>query len=137
MSLQDLIDKFSLSNELLDVSLSEEDLTGVSKIIDDHTIPLGPELGLTPEEMAAISLGHPRKTSRIMDDCKAVDPEPGLTSDEMTAISLEQPQSLGVLKKWKQVSAWKATYRKLIEALLKCSRADLANKMCELLAHGK
>ena len=36
-----------------------------------------------------------------------------------------------------QISAWKATYRKLIEALLKCGREDIAKKVGELLAQSK
>ena len=33
--------------------------------------------------------------------------------------------------------AWKASYCTLINALLKCIRADCAQKLCKLLAQGK
>lgn len=103
--LQDLREKLQLSDDHLDARVSDEHLREVSRITHDHET-LGPELGLTPDEMTAI-------------------------------ISSEQPQRLAVLRKWKQISAWKATYRKLIEALLKCGRADIAKKVGELLAQSK
>lgn len=107
ISLQDVRKRFQLSDELLDTSLSEEYLREASRVIDNHET-LGPELGLTPAEMTAIS----------------------------SEKNVENQRS-AVLRKWKQKLAWTATYRKLIEAFLKCSRADLAQKVCELLAQGK
>ena len=106
ISLQDLIKRFQLSDDLLDASLSDEHVRDVSRIIADHKI-LGPELGLTSAEMTAIN---------------------------------QQPlehQRFAMLEKWKQKFDWTATYRKIIEALLRCSRADLARQVCELLAPGK
>ena len=107
ISLQDLIERFQLSNDQLNASLCEEQLREASRIVADHET-LGPELGLTP--------------------------------DEMTAISSEKTLQLkrsAVLRKWKQKYAWMANYRTLVEALLNCSRADLAQEVCEVLVQSK
>jgi len=107
ISLQDLIEKFQLSKDQLDAGLGEEQLREAARIVADHET-LGLELGLTPDEMTAISS---EKTLQL--------------------------QRSAVLRKWKQKSAWMANYRTLIEALLKCSRADLAQEVCEVLVQGK
>ena len=54
ISLPDLIERFRLSKYQLDTRLGEEQLTEVARIVADHEI-LGPELGLTDDEMTAIS----------------------------------------------------------------------------------
>ena len=107
ISLQNLIERYTLSDELLDETVSKEHVKEASRVIDDHEI-LGPELGLSAAQMAAI--------------------------DQKQAPEL---QRVAMLKKWKQKFAWKATYRMLIEALLKCSRADLAQQLCEWLVQSK
>ena len=107
ITLQDLIGRFHLSDELLGSNPSDEYLWNVSKIIDDHEV-LGHELGIPLPEMSVIA------------------------SEKNV-----QLQRSAMLRKWKQRSAWKATYRKLIEAFLKCSRADLAQKACEMLPKRK
>lgn len=106
ISLQDLIERFQLSNDLLDASLSDEHLRDVSRIIADPKI-LGPELELTSGEMTDVNQ-QPAEHRRF-----------------------------AMLEKWKQKFDWKATYRKIVEALLRCSRADLARQVCELLAPRK
>ena len=108
ISLQELQDKFRLSQAQLDAELSNEDLAEVSSIIAGHEM-LGPVLGLTSDDMDAIS-----------------QQKAGL-----------QNQRLTMLRIWKQKRAWKASYRMLIKALLKCNRADCAQKMCQLLAQSK
>ena len=108
ISLQDVMDKLHLSQDQLDKEVSEEHLTEASNIIDDHEV-LGPRLGLTEQEMTAID--RDAKTHDL--------------------------KKKAMLKKWKQKNAWRATYRTLTEALLKCSRADRAQDVCELLAHSK
>jgi len=96
------------------------------------------DLQLSKDQLdAEVRKEHLSELSRIIDDHETLGPELGLTTDEMTAISSEQLQTLAVLRKWKQVFVWKATYRKLIEALLKCCRADLAKEVGELLARSK
>lgn len=75
-----------------------------------------------------VSDDHLKEMSRIIDDRESVGLVLGLTPQEMTEI---------VLTKWKQKFVWKATYHTLIEALLKCSRADHAQDVCVLLASSK
>ena len=108
ISLQDLIEKYQLSLHQLDEEVSEEHLRDVSRIIDDHEI-VGPELGLSDAEMTA------------------------LNADGRT----HQLKKMEMLRKWRQKSVWKATYRRLIEALLHCGRGNHAQKVCELLAPSK
>ena len=104
ISLQDVIDRFHLPQYLLDKEVSEEHLRKISRIIAHHEI-VGPELGLTSQEMTTIS------------------------SD----VNKQELQKIEMLKKWKQKYIWNATYRKLIEAFLNCGRADHARDVCELL----
>ena len=106
--LGDLSERYHLSQDLLDKELSEEHLKEVSIIIADHEI-VGPELGLTETEIAAINCD-------------------GSTQDL---------RKLEMLRRWKRKCLWKATYRILTEALLKCNRADHARRVCELLAQSK
>ena len=104
ISVEDLIEKYTLSQDLLDQEVSEEHLKEVSRIIEDPEI-VGPELGLTPPEMTTVSSNARSK----------------------------ELQRAAMLTKWKQTHAFKATYKKLIKALLKCHRADHAQRVCELL----
>ena len=108
ISLQSLIDKFPLSQDLLEKEITEEHLREVSRIIDDHDI-VGSELGLSEPDMSAIN-----------SDAK---------NHELRRIKM--------LRKWKQMFAHEATYRKLIEALLKCRRGKIAQNVCELLVQSK
>ena len=88
---------------------------------------------------ASLSDEHLRDVSRIIADQKSLGSELGLTLADMTTINQQPPehQRLAMLEKWKQKFDWTATYRKIIDALLKCSRADLARQVCELLAPRK
>jgi len=108
ISLQGLIDKFELSEDLLRNELSEEHLNEASRIIDDHEI-VGYELGLAEAEMTAINADA----------------------------SKQELRRKVMLRRWKRKYALKATYRKFIEVLLRCSRADQATELCKLLAQGK
>ena len=109
ISLQDLIDRFHLSQDQLNEEVSTEHLREVFKNIEDHEI-VGLELGLTSAEMNTI------------------------TSSDVNKPEL---QKLKMLRKWKQKYSWKATYRKFIEGLIKCSRGDHARDVCELLTKRK
>lgn len=102
------MDKFGLQLQDLEEEISEEHLREASRIIDDHEL-VGPELGLTPQEMNDINYDAPTQELR----------------------------RLKMLKKWKQKCSFKATYTKLIDALLKCHRGDLARGVCELLSQSK
>lgn len=108
ISLQDLTAKFPPSQDRLDEEVSEEHLRVMSRIIVDHET-VGLELGLTVPELAEIN--H-------------------------DATTLER-QKMYMLRKWKQKFALKATYRQLIEALLRCCRGEDAQNVCKLLAQSK
>lgn len=62
----------------------------------------------------------------------------GLTKSQLSAIDEDNHTAslkrVGVLQKWKETFVFKATYRVLIEALLKCGKANEAFKVCEVLA---
>ena len=62
----------------------------------------------------------------------------GLTNGQLNAIDEDNRtvslKRLGVLQKWKEMFVFKATYRVLIEALLKCGKADTALRVCNTLA---
>lgn len=105
ISLKDLMEKYNLSQDQLDVEVSDEHLREMSGIIDDPEI-VGFQLGLTEPEMTAIN------------------------RDAGT----QERQRVYMLRKWKQKRSWRATYRELIEALLKSSRAEQARSVCELLS---
>lgn len=81
-----------------------------------------------------------KEASIIIADPEILGEELGLSQTEMTAIRrLErlELQMSAVLRTWKQVFVWKATYRVLLEALLKIGRADCATDMCESLTKSK
>ena len=107
VSLQELIDYYHLSQSQLNAEISDEHLTEVSRIVGDHEM-LGHELKLTSENMVEVKQA---KTLEL--------------------------QKLAMLTKWKQRSCWKAKYCTLIEALLKCGRADCATDMCKLLTQSE
>ena len=62
----------------------------------------------------------------------------GLKEDEVEAIRsesrTERGKRLKCLREWKNKNGMKATYKALIEALLKCNMASHAEKVCRLLA---
>ena len=42
-------------------------------------------------------------------------------------------KTLGTIKKWRECQAFKATYRKFVEALLRCGKVKDAVEVCELV----
>ena len=62
----------------------------------------------------------------------------GLTESQLSAIDEDNLKvdlkRLGVLHKWRSLNAFQATYRKLVEALLRCGKVDKALKVCQALA---
>ena len=108
VTLQDLTERYQLSQDQLDKELSEEHLREASRIIDDHEV-MGPELGLDEAEMIAIN------------------------RDART----HETRKVAMLKIWKQKYAYKARYKQLIAALLRCNRAGHAQRVCVLLTQSK
>ena len=84
-----------------------------------------------------VSKEHLEEASRIIADHEILGAALGLTSAEIIQGRRPEIQRLEMLRKWKQQWVWKATYRILIEALLKWKRADYARGISELLAQSK
>ena len=61
-----------------------------------------------------------------------------LTQSQINAINEDykttDQKRLGLLQKWKEIFAHKATYRVLIAALLACGKAEQALEVCKILA---
>ena len=110
ISLQDLIEKFQLPHDQLDKEISDEHLREVSRIIDNHEIVCS-KLGLT---------------------CTMLE-----MTEASADVNKQELQRMEMLRRWKEKCTQKATYRKLIEVLLECSRADQAQEVCKLLAQSK
>lgn len=61
-----------------------------------------------------------------------------LTRPQLTAIDADNKSTelkrLAVLHRWKELYAFKATYRALVSALISCKRVDAALEVCKFLA---
>ena len=83
----------------------------------------------SPENLRDIAL--------FLESWREVAPHLGLSSAQLEAIERdarsEQEKRLKILESWEAAFAFKATYRVLVEVLLKISRANLAEKVCRLL----
>ena len=82
---------------------------------------------------------HLAVISNAIADWRAVSPHLGLTEAEETAILGSNPHSvpaqrIAMLRKWKQKRGTKATYKRLCRAFDSCERADLVDKVKQLLA---
>ena len=89
----------------IDRKCTDEDILALGNFCDPWEL-VGRFLGLDPPEIS------------------------GIAEDNRTA----PLRRLAVLKSWKSKFTFKATYRALITALLKCGKANLASKVCEILA---
>ena len=98
VTLEDLVKHFDLSDESLNRECTDEHITDLSQYLDWKI--LASYLELTEPEVDEVD------------------------SDGKN----EQEKRLKALQKWKRKSAFKATYKKLIQALLKSGRADHAQK---------
>ena len=84
----------------------------------------------------SISDEHLLEISTFLTSWKTVAPFLKIESNDLEAIEQEKDEQLKrlrVLQKWKGIFGFKATYRKLVEVLLKLAKADVAEKVCELL----
>ena len=90
---------------------------------------------LSPHQLdKVISTEHVWEVSRIIYESLGL--ELGLTKTDIhDPWPHDWPHKM--LRIWKRKFAEKATYRTLIEALLRCNRRDDAQKVCELLAESK
>ena len=85
------------------------------------------------------SENHLAVISDAIADWRAVSPFLGLTEAEEIAILGSNPhsvaaQKISMLRKWKQKHGSKATYKRLCRVFDGCKRADLVDKVKQLLA---
>ena len=82
---------------------------------------------------------HIREIARNIEKWELIAEPLGLRDTHIEVIHKEhrddvEVQRVKCLKKWKKMFEFKATYRCLIEACLKCERAELAVSVCTLLS---
>ena len=83
-----------------------------------------------------ISEDHLLKISMFLTSWRTVAPFLKIERNDLEAIEQEkdeQVKRLRVLQKWKGIFGFKATYRELVEVLLSLAKADVAEKVCDLL----
>lgn len=103
-TLEDLLARFKISERQLKDKLSDEHLPAIARLINHEVV--GPELGLTQQEMEAIQADGKR----------------------------EEVRRLNTLRKWREKYSFNATYEELLKALLKCQMAEQAEKVCFVLS---
>ena len=95
------------------------------------------KVGVCPEKLNdCISDDHFLKISMFLTSWRTVAPFLGIKSNHLEDIEQEndeQVKRLHVLQKWKGIFGYTATYRKLVEVLLSLAKADVAEKVCDLL----
>ena len=96
------------------------------------------ETGIHLEKLdESISDDHLREIAIFLTSWRTVATYLGLSVNNLDAIEQEgkdeQDKRLKALQIWKSKFAFKATYRKLVEALLSVGMADVAEKVCRLL----
>jgi hypothetical protein len=81
-----------------------------------------------------VSIDDIKKISTFLESWKLVAPYLGLSKGDIEAIdrdgNFEEEKRLLMLQRWKQALVFKATYKKLVNALLSVKRADLAVNVC-------
>lgn len=98
--------------------------------------------GVSPECLnLKCSDGHLLTISRYVDNWETQAPFFGLEAGDVAAIKRdigeEEARRPAMLLKWKRMKAFKATYKELVSTFLKVDRADLAERICNVLAEGK
>ena len=99
------------------------------------------EVGVHSQKLNdSISDDHLREIALFLTSWQTVASKLCLSEIDQDAIEREgkdeEDKKRKVLQKWKGKYAFKATYRKLVEALLSLAKADMAEKVCRLLPKG-
>ena len=99
------------------------------------------EVGVCPEKLnESISDDHLHEIALFLTSWQTVASKLCLSEIDQDAIEREgkneDDKKRKVLQKWKGKFGFKATYRKLVEALLSLAKADVAEKVCRLLSKG-
>ena len=85
-----------------------------------------------------VSVDDIKKISTFLESWKLIAPCLGLSEGDIEAIDRngksEEEKRLLMLQRWKQAFIFKATYKKLVNALLSIKRADLALNVCQTLS---
>ena len=103
VKLEDCIEQFGIPVELLDTAVGDEHIREVSRFFQWRRV--APYLKLDDSEVEAVDFDGKN----------------------------EEEKRLKSLQKWKRKFAFKATYKRLIEALLESGRADHAEEVCKQL----
>ncbi len=104
LSIEEIAQNAGVSLEYLENEISSENILEFAKYFTQYQ-EIGPYLGLSDGVLEGIDQNHKKL----------------------------ELKSRATLKKWKDEYAFKATYRKLIQALLDCRRADSATNICRKL----
>jgi len=105
VTLKDYVKHLSIPVELLDTTISDKHTQEVSRFLEWRRV--APYLKLDDSETEEVNLdGNNEGEKRYL-----------------------------TLKKWKRKFAFKATYKRLIEALLESGRADHAEDVCKLMTN--
>ena len=115
----------------MDMTLSIKDFEGYLK-----------DKGVSPERWdLKCSDGHLVIISRNVENWETQAPYFGLDTGDVTAINgdndKEEARRYAMLLKWKQMKAFKATYKELMSTFLAVKRADLAERVCDVLAESE
>lgn len=104
ITVKDLKEHFKIPDDILNKEILEEFIVKISTFLEAWRM-VAPHLELSKQDIESI-------------DCDA---------------KSEDEKRLLMLQKWKQISIFNATYRKLLEALLSIKRADQARKVCQMI----
>ena len=98
--------------------------------------------GVSPERLKSeCSNDHLLTISCDVDDWQTQAPYFGLDAGDEKAIKREHEEEAtrrrAMLRRWKQMNDFKATYRELVSIFLKTKRGDLARRVCDVLAESE
>ena len=108
--------------------------TGPSLTVEDIAKAVGVSIAKLNQEC---SEEHVKEISCFLESRQTLAPHLNLKETDIEEIDndkrTEQEKRLKTLQKWKEIFIFRATYKVLMEALLKIRRADHARKVCCLL----
>ena len=103
-TIEELIEKVKIRKEILDRECSDRDLTALTQFCDNWRL-----------------IGHHLGLEKYLND---------INRDNAS----EEEKRFALLRRWKQVFDFRATYRMLVEALMKCGNVQSARKLMEYIA---
>ena len=105
ITIKELLEEYKLSEVSLDKEVTEDDIKKISLVVGQWEL-LALHLGLSEQQIEQV-----KRNNDLQEDLKR----------------------LCILNKWKETFAFKATYRKFLDASLSISRSGLACKVCEFI----